>query len=33
MSPEDAEAMQRSVGTMQVERFVDLREPWFSSPQ
>ena len=33
MSPEDAEAMQQSVGTMQVERFVDLRQPWFNSPQ
>lgn len=33
LSAEDAEAMQRSVGTMQVERFVDLREPWFNSPQ
>ena len=33
MSPEDAEAMQRSVGTMQVERFVDLRDPWLGSPR
>ncbi len=33
MSPEDAEAMQRSVGTMQVERFVDLRDPWLASPR
>ena len=33
MPPEEAEAMQRSVGTMQVERFVDLRQPWFNSPQ
>ena len=33
MSPEDAEAMQRSVGTMQVERFVDLRDPWLAGPR
>lgn len=33
MSPEDAAAMQQSVGTMQVDRYIDLREPWFGSPQ
>jgi hypothetical protein len=32
MSAQDAEAMQEAVGSMQVERYVDLREPWFNSP-
>ena len=32
-SPEEAEAMQRSLGTMQIDRFIDLRQPWFNSPQ
>ncbi len=33
MSPEEAEAMQQAVGSMQVERFVDLKAPWFNSPR
>lgn len=33
MPPEDAEAMQQAVGSMQVDRYVDLRQPWLNSPQ
>jgi hypothetical protein len=29
---EDAEAMQQAVGSMQVDRYIDLRDPWFGSP-
>ncbi|MDQ3898248.1 MAG: hypothetical protein M3326_13560 [Actinomycetota bacterium] len=31
MSPEHAEAMARISGSMQMERFVDLRDPWLAS--
>jgi hypothetical protein len=31
MSPEHAEAMARVAGLMQMERFVDLRDPWLAS--
>lgn len=32
-SPEDAEAMARLGGLMQVDRYIDLRDPWFASPR
>ena len=31
-SPEDAETMAELNGLMEVERYVDLREPWLASP-
>ena len=31
-SPDDAEAMAKLDGLMQVDRYVDLRDPWLTSP-